>query len=110
MICLNTLKSDKQTLESQRIVTSCEKGSNGDMATKIAPKTLLEAYIESKSVLQSDYILVVLSSKSCFMIFIIFCPFIPFPSPVLSGCRLWTEVTLSEERVQANISEKKPPL
>lgn len=96
MICLNTLKSDKQTLESRRIVTSCETGSNGDMATKIAPKTFLEAYIENKSALQSDYILVVLSSKSCFMIFIIFLPFIPSPSPVLSGCWLWTDATSSE--------------
>lgn len=40
MMHLKTLESDKQTLESQRIVTSCETDSNGDMATKIAPKTV----------------------------------------------------------------------
>lgn len=66
--------------------------------------------MENKRALQSDYMLVVLSSKSCFMIFVIFLPLIPSPSPVPSGCQLWSDVTLSEERVQANISEEKPPL
>lgn len=40
MTHLRTLKSDKQTLECERIVTFCETGSSGNMATKIAPKTI----------------------------------------------------------------------
>lgn len=77
---------------------------------RLPQRPLLETCMENKHALQSDYILVDISSKSCFMIFIIFLPFIPFPSPVLSGCWLWTDITFFEERVQANISEKKPVL
>lgn len=106
MMHLRTLKSDRQILESQRVVT-VRHAAKETWQQRFPQRPLLETY-ENKDALQSDYILVVLSYKSCFMIFIIFLPFVPSPTPVLSGCWLWTARTF-EERAQANVSEKKPP-
>jgi len=107
---LKALQSDKQKLKSQRIVTSCETGSNGDVATKIAPKTVACGICREQTWF-AKWI------HTCSFIFQImlhdfhnFSSFLPSPSPVLSCCRLWTCVTLSEEREQANVREKKPPL